>query len=90
MDKVWRHADGKGLYGRTLTLKVKYSDFEIITRSRSEPRAIRTREDMQAVALSLLEPVFPVTKGVRLLGVSVSAFGNETVDSSDQQLALEL
>jgi hypothetical protein len=35
IDKVWRHCDDKGSRGRTMTLKVKFNDFEIITRSRS-------------------------------------------------------
>ncbi len=26
--KVWRHCESKGLHGRTVTLKVKYADFE--------------------------------------------------------------
>src|ERR1700752_1400095 len=35
IDKVWRHCESTGSRGRTVTLKVKFSDFEIITRSRS-------------------------------------------------------
>jgi nucleotidyltransferase/DNA polymerase involved in DNA repair len=37
IDKVWRHCEDKGSRGRTVTLKVKFNDFEIITRSRSVP-----------------------------------------------------
>ena len=33
--KVWRYCEGNGMRGRTLTLKVKFADFQIITRSRS-------------------------------------------------------
>ena len=28
IDKVWQHSEGKGSRGRTVTLKVKFSDFE--------------------------------------------------------------
>ena len=35
IDKVWRYCEGAGNRGRTVTLKVKFNDFEIITRSRS-------------------------------------------------------
>src|SRR5258707_1050784 len=35
VDKVWRHCEGTGNRGRTVTLKVKFNDFEIITRSRT-------------------------------------------------------
>jgi DNA polymerase-4 len=35
IDKVWRHCEDKGARGRTVTLKVKFADFELITRSRT-------------------------------------------------------
>ena len=35
IDKVWRHCEDKGSRGRTVTLKVKFADFELITRSRT-------------------------------------------------------
>jgi nucleotidyltransferase/DNA polymerase involved in DNA repair len=38
--KVWRHCGAKGLHGRTVTLKVKYADFQIITRSRTTSTSI--------------------------------------------------
>ncbi|MEK9284521.1 hypothetical protein MTX25_34235 [Bradyrhizobium sp. ISRA432] len=37
IDKVWRHCESTGNQGRTVTLKVKFFDFEIITRSRLCP-----------------------------------------------------
>ena len=35
IEKVWRHCEQTGTRGRTVTLKVKFADFEQITRSRS-------------------------------------------------------
>src|ERR1700687_3654485 len=40
IDKVWRHCEGTGNRGRTVTLNVKFFDFEIITRSRSVPTGV--------------------------------------------------
>jgi nucleotidyltransferase/DNA polymerase involved in DNA repair len=40
IEKVWRHCESTGNRGRTVTLKVKFSDFEIITRSRSVSSAM--------------------------------------------------
>ena len=34
VDKVWAYCDSTGVRGRTVTLKVKFADFQIITRSR--------------------------------------------------------
>src|SRR5262249_48758744 len=38
IDKVWQHCQSTGHRGRTVTLKVKFADFEIITRGRFERR----------------------------------------------------
>src|SRR5579864_5144591 len=40
IDKVWRHCESDGSRGRTVTLKIKFADFEIITRSRSVSSAV--------------------------------------------------
>lgn len=90
IDKVWQHADDKELYGRTLTLKVKYSDFEINSRSRTEPKPMKSRSDIEAVAHALLAPVFPVARGVRLLGISISGFDGKQEVALHDQLTLAL
>src|SRR6185312_17337104 len=77
IDKVWRHCEEKGSRGRTVTLKMKFNDFEIITRSRSVPAAISSREDLEALLIGLLQNEMPVPKPVRLLGVSVSSLQSE-------------
>lgn len=88
IDKVWRHADAKGLYGKTLTLKIKYSDFEVVSRSRTEPRPLQSVEDVRAVTMGLLHPFFPTAKGIRLLGVSLSGFGNNGPTATGNQMDL--
>jgi DNA polymerase-4 len=57
-----------------VTLKIKYADFQQITRSLSLPRVIEERTALERVSLDLLRGQFPVTKGIRLLGVSLSKF----------------
>lgn len=49
IDKVWRHCETVRSRGRTVTLKVKFADFEIITRSRSVSSAVATRADLAVV-----------------------------------------
>ncbi|WP_435269163.1 DNA polymerase IV [Shinella sp. BE166] len=82
--KVWRHCESKGLNGRTVTLKVKYTDFQIITRSRTMTNPIGTADDLEGVSQSLLEPLFPTAKGVRLLGITVSSFIDDEVSEANQ------
>jgi DNA polymerase IV len=74
IDKVWRHCEDKGTRGRTVTLKVKFADFEQITRSRTLIGAIGSREELVTASTELLKTIFPAEKAVRLLGVSISGF----------------
>ncbi len=76
------------MYGRTVTLKVKFADFELISRSRTVANPVAHRNDLANVTTELLKGLFPLKKSVRLLGVSVSGFvGEETDDPA--QIALE-
>jgi DNA polymerase-4 len=61
--------------GRTLTLKVKYADFQQITRSKTVPYQIDTAEKIMALADYLIEEV-NWTRPVRLLGLTISGLDN--------------
>jgi DNA polymerase-4 len=76
IDKVWHHCESSGIRGKTVTLKVKYDDFRHVTRSRTDKAGIVTRQLLEEASYALLDLVFPVQKGVRLLGVSLSSFGD--------------
>lgn len=71
--KVWRYAEPKRVRGRTVTLKVKFSDFSQITRSHTQATCFGSAAELEASALALLERLFPPEKGVRLLGVTLSS-----------------
>jgi len=89
IDKVWAVCEAKGLYGRTVTLKVKFSDFQQITRSKSRSSSVGSRQGLADVVEELLRDSFPPQKPVRLLGVTVSNFEREMVEA-DTQLALPI
>lgn len=72
IDSVWQRIEDNEVIGRTVTLKVKYADFQQITRSQSGHDPIPDREGFATVAHDLLEQVLPVPRGVRLLGLSLS------------------
>jgi DNA polymerase-4 len=62
------------LRGRTLTLKVKFSDFKQITRNHSFTEWINEESILYETAALLLSKVELTGKKVRLLGISVSNF----------------
>jgi DNA polymerase-4 len=84
IDKVWRHCREKGTHGRTVTLRVKFADFELITRSRTLANAVGGRDELQNVSVDLLKMLFPMQKAVRLLGVSLSGFAAEDIHRPKQ------
>jgi DNA polymerase-4 len=83
IEKVWRHCETTGARGRTATLKVKFSDFELITRSRSVA-LIDSASDLSSLALELLKQLMPPNKAIRLLGISVSGFTDPEPEDEGQ------
>jgi DNA polymerase-4 len=84
------------LKGRTLTLKVKYSDFKQITRNQSFPEAFNDLETISQTAKQIMATNYTEDAKVRLLGISFSNFGDLVPKSKQEkeagpgdQLALE-
>jgi len=71
--KVWDVCSSSGHAGRTVTVKLKYADFQQITRSRSQAGPIATQPTLERISLDLLRSLFPPPRGVRLLGVTLSS-----------------
>ena len=70
-------------------MKIKYSDFQQATRSGTLTAPILTQELLRSVSIELVRSVYPVTKGIRLLGVTLSNFKPEDADPT-AQLGLDL
>ena len=63
-----------GLKGRTITLKIKYSDFIQNTRSQSLSQPVNDLETIQTIAKQLLDSLELKNKKIRLLGITLSNF----------------
>ncbi|WP_256003788.1 DNA polymerase IV [Pedobacter deserti] len=72
---VSQRLERQSLKGRTITLKIKFSDFKLITRSKSLPVAVRDFSTILQTAMELLDEAQIDGKAVRLLGISLSNFG---------------
>jgi DNA polymerase-4 len=88
--KVWSHCEGAAIRGRTVTLKVKYADFRQVTRSRTVEGPIASRAEFEAIVAALVEPLFPVGMGLRLLGVTLSSLVAGTEAGGERQLRLPI
>ena len=89
IDKVWRYCDSTGVRARTVTLKVKFADFWIITRSRTHKAPVTDCSMFASISADLLAAQFPMRKEVRLIGVSLSSLCTE-LQEEDPQMTLAL
>jgi len=90
---VWERIAEKQGRGRTVTLKLKFNDFTLITRARSQPRAVAGREEFAALSRALLEEQLPLPMPIRLMGLTLSALEREeeqaaSAGAAGAQLAL--
>ncbi|MGI4874093.1 MAG: DNA polymerase IV [Janthinobacterium lividum] len=88
--KVWGYCERTGQSGRTLTLKVKYADFQQLTRSRTLPAPVPGAAELERHGQELLAALLPLPKGVRLLGLSLSSLDAGAPAGPGGQLALAL
>ncbi|MBC2669686.1 DNA polymerase IV [Novosphingobium piscinae] len=88
-DDVWAWCERSGGRGRTVTVKVKWADFRQSTRSRTLAAPIASRAELHALSLALVQGLFPLPQGIRLVGVTLSALGTTASDPAAPQLALE-
>ena len=86
-DEVWSWCETSQVFGRTVTIKVKFADFRQVTRSRSYPAVVISREHLRRASIDLVRSLFPPAKGIRLVGVTVSNFEGRSA-GSDEDLPL--
>ena len=72
--RMWAWCDGARAFGRTVTVKIKWADFTIATRSRTVEALVDSEDRLIELAVSLVRSVLPAPKGIRLVGVTVSGF----------------
>lgn len=73
-----------GVLPKTLTLKLKYNNFETVTRSKTRSLPITNQKEMLLILQEFLTEFNPPEKGVRLLGISFTNFS-----SVERQLTLD-
>lgn len=78
-----------GTPGKTVTIKIKYGDFQQITRSETLLNPVETLEQLTNVVNQLIDQKLIRDEGIRLLGVGVSNFLKESEQSSPTQLTLK-
>lgn len=88
-ERVFQYCKKTDNYGRTVTIKAKSPDFQVLTRSKSFGGEVRTYEMLEKIALDLLAENQKDIPAVRLLGVSVSNLSKEQQAGDGIQLEFE-
>ncbi|MBU7579034.1 MAG: DNA polymerase IV [Porphyrobacter sp.] len=96
IDIVWDRieaagANGVPVRGRTVTLKLKFTDFQIMTRASSLPDYISGKDEFGKLARALLETELPLRGPIRLMGLTLSGLEGAQADKplrDDAQLRL--
>ena len=86
---AWQRIERAEVRGRTVTLKVKYADFTLITRSKSFAVPVPDLASFEAAGQALLGSLLPVSKGIRLLGLGLHSIV-ETDESAPEQLGFAI
>jgi len=79
IDIVWERIEAAEARGRTVTLKLKFTDFQIMTRATSLPDFVGGKDEFGKLARALLEAELPLRGPIRLMGLTLSGLeGAET------------
>lgn len=85
---VVKYLEKREIKGKTITIKIKYNDFENRTRSRSVNELVSGFEDIFPVVKELLVNPEPPVKPVRLLGVGLSNLNIHESDPDNDQISM--
>lgn len=84
-----RYQKSKATNGHTVTIKLKYGNFEQITRSKTLEEGIKEETLFIATAKSLVKEDLVREEGIRLVGVGVANFYNDANEEESNQLTLD-
>lgn len=71
-NEVWEWCENNLIFGRTVTVKMKFDDFTTVSRSKSSSYPITNEKIYRKIVSELLSECFERGRNVRLLGVSIS------------------
>ncbi|HTM95229.1 MAG TPA: DNA polymerase IV [Croceibacterium sp.] len=77
VDIVWPQIEERELRGRTVTLKMKFTDFRIMTRAKSLAAPIAGKREFAQVSRAILDEALPLPLPIRLMGLTLSGLGGE-------------
>jgi len=84
---VWERIAEHEARGRTVTLKLKFTDFQIMTRAKSLPQAVSGKAEFARLSREILDEALPLPMPVRLMGLTLSNLEGEEGDERPPDMA---
>jgi DNA polymerase-4 len=81
---AWDRVSRAEVAGRTVTLKVKFGDFTLITRSKSFAAPVPDLDAFTSAGQGLLSSLHPLPKGIRLLGLGLHNLSEQELEAPAQ------
>ena len=86
---LWTRQEKADKKGRTLSLKIRFADFQTLSRSKTVDSEIESEKDLMEIAVELYNEMLPLENPVRLIGYSLSSFDKLDVEPKvETQLTL--
>ncbi len=89
LDTLYERLKKSNTKGKTLTIKIKYCDFQQITRSKTVDTWIEDKLQFKSIYEELLNQV-EIRDGIRLLGITLSHLNHEEVENKDESSGSQL
>ena len=87
-DAAWERIEKARSRGRTVTLKLRFADFQTLSRVRSVATVVETRAAFGKLGLELLDALLPLPQPVRLMGLGLSSLEGEVGEADHDPAAL--
>jgi DNA polymerase-4 len=88
-ESLWKRYFKSEKKARTLTLKLKYNDFTINTKSHTFEENFTNIDQLHQATNTLVDSVLPLKKPIRLIGFQLSNFSKEEIKITYHQTKLE-
>ncbi|MBB3989377.1 DNA polymerase IV [Croceicoccus naphthovorans] len=72
VDIVWERIERAEAVGRTVTMKLKYNDFTIVSRAATLNRPVEGKAEFGRLGHALLAEMLPLPRPIRLMGLTLS------------------
>lgn len=77
IDATWERAIKLGRLGKTVSIKMKYNDFTVVSRAKTSLVYLKSKNEIKEISFDLLQKLLPLDKPIRLIGFTITNLNPE-------------